>query len=91
MVRFRLLHSKETRYKLSRIRTAKFFITNFIHFQKVKNFTILKVAACRLGGMHTGFDGMHVGFDGMHIGLALFMLVFRYAPILARFSTICTL
>ena len=55
----------------------------------MKNFTILKVAACRLGGMHTGFDGMHVGFDGMHIGLALFMLLFRYAPILARFSTIC--
>ena len=60
-----------------------------LHFQKIKNFTILKVADCRLGGMHTGFDGMHVGFDGMHIGLALFMLLFRYAPILARFSTIC--
>lgn len=55
----------------------------------MKNFTILKAAACRLGGMHTGFDGMHVGFDDMHIGLALFMLLFRYAPILARFSTIC--
>ena len=46
MVRFRLLHRKETRYKLARIRTAEFFITNFIHFQKVKNLTILKVAAC---------------------------------------------
>ena len=30
----------------TRIRTAEFFITNFIHFQKIKNFTILKVAAC---------------------------------------------